>query len=205
MKFLHWLYSVSLYAYPREFRKRFGPEMRQLFRDRCRETWTNPTCARISALLFGTARDWVRTSIQERFVVMLTYSKLAYAAAILFALLAVPVTVLRAYVISGGSMEGTLQIGDHLIVNKLVGNVHRGDLVVFPSPVDPQARHSSNAWLAFPATTSASPTKQVFRNGQPLVEMPYASHVTNYFDPRPRQFSRSGRRDCSAGNALRSR
>ena len=31
------IYAAMLYAYPREFRLRYGTEMRQVFRDRCRE------------------------------------------------------------------------------------------------------------------------------------------------------------------------
>ena len=31
------LYSVLLYAYPREFRLQYGAAMQQVFRDRCRD------------------------------------------------------------------------------------------------------------------------------------------------------------------------
>ena len=190
MNFLDRLYTASLYAYPRKFRRRFGPEMRQLFRDRCRDTWVNPTLPRVAAFLFGTARDWIRTSIQERFADMFITSKLAYAAALLIALLAVPATVLRAYVISGGSMEGTLRIGDHLIVNKLVGDVHHGDLVVFTSPVDPRQTFIKRA-VGLPGDRIRIVDKQVFRNGELLVEA-YASHVTTYLDKRRDTFPAQG-------------
>lgn len=176
------MYALSLYAYPREFRARFGSQMKQLFRDRCRDTWANPTPPRIAAFLFGVARDWIRTSLQERFAAMFSISKLAYAVASLLALLAMPATVLRAYVISGSSMEGTLRVGDHVVVNKLVGTLHQGDLVVFRSPEDP-GKSFIKRIIGLSGDRISIARKQVFRNGQPLLE-PYVSHIPGHVDAR---------------------
>jgi signal peptidase I len=189
VKFLDQLYALLLYSYPREFRNRFGSEMRQLFRDRCRDTWANPTAEGIARFLFGTTRDWIRTSFRERTTSMFT-SRLAYTAALLIALLATPATILRAYVVSGGSMEGTLRIGDHLIVNKLVGNLHHGDLVVFPSPLDSNQTFIKRV-VGLPGDRIRIANKQVFRDGQLLTEA-YASHITNNMDARRDNYPQQG-------------
>src|SRR5262245_39738764 len=61
-------------------------------------------------------------------------------------------SLLQAFVIPSGSMEGTLLVGDHLLVNKLTyapatdevsqhmlpyRDVRRGDVIVFRYPLDP--------------------------------------------------------------------
>ena len=61
--------------------------------------------------------------------------------------------VVQAFKIPSGSMKQTLQIGDHILVNKFIYGVkipywnktiiplkspHRGDIIVFKYPVDPQ-------------------------------------------------------------------
>ena len=60
-------------------------------------------------------------------------------------------TLVQAYVIPTGSMEGSLLIGDHVLVDKVAyadpgifgkgllpyRDVGRGDIVVFPYPLDP--------------------------------------------------------------------
>lgn len=176
------IYVLSLYAYPRQFRAQFGSQMEQLFRDRCRDAWANPTPIRIAMFLFGTGWDWIRTSFQERFAVMFSVTKLAYAIALLIALFAMPATVLRAYVISGASMEGTLRIGDHVVVNKLVGTLHQGDLVVFRSPEDP-AKSFIKRIIGLSGDRISITKKQAFRNGQSLVE-PYISHIPGHADRR---------------------
>lgn len=78
-----------------------------------------------------------------------------YAEAIIIALvfaLLIRTLVVQAFKIPSGSMEPTLQIGDHILVNKFIyglqipftsihlfplGNPQRGDVVVFIYPVDP--------------------------------------------------------------------
>ena len=49
--------------------------------------------------------------------------------------------VVQAYNIPVGSMKPTLQIGDHILVNKFTydrANTSRGDIIVFKFPVDPE-------------------------------------------------------------------
>jgi signal peptidase I len=181
-RLLYRIYALSLYAYPRKFRNRFGHEMRQLFRDRCREVWADSTFTRVAAFLTGVALDWIRTTTRERFLAMFSLQKLAYAAALLIALLGTPATVLRAFVISGASMEGTLRIGDHVIVNRFVGELHHGDLVIFPSPADP-AQIFIKRVIGLSGDRIAIANKRVFRNEQPLAE-DYVSLIASRADPR---------------------
>ena len=66
--------------------------------------------------------------------------------------LAVRSSVVQAFWVPSGSMLPTIQIGDHIFVNKLAysvrlpligtellktGDLHRDDIVVFVSPIDP--------------------------------------------------------------------
>ena len=80
-------------------------------------------------------------------------------------------TLVQAFVIPTGSMEESLLIGDHLLVDKLAyspsgsisqyllpyQDVQREDIIVFRYPVD-LSQTFVNAWSAFPATASASST-----------------------------------------------
>lgn len=190
MKWIERFYALSLYAYPRSFRQRFGSEMRQLFRDRCRDAFREPTPARVAAFFVRIAHDWIRSSLRERINSMTRFPKLAYTAAAAILLLAAPVTVLRAYVISGGSMEGTLRIGDHLVVNKLVGHLRHGEMVVFASPTDPSQTFIKRV-IGLPGDRLQIVNKQVIRNGQPLIET-YVSHISSYADERRDNFPPQG-------------
>src|SRR5207245_4700477 len=60
------LYSVLMYAYPREFRRQYGRPMEQLFRDRCRDLARTPQ--RLALLRFAVHMlvDWFRTTVRER-------------------------------------------------------------------------------------------------------------------------------------------
>jgi hypothetical protein len=63
-------YAVLLYAYPREFRLRYGGEMEQLFRDRCRAVAMTQSLRGL--LRFGAhgGADWLITTIGEWIVTM---------------------------------------------------------------------------------------------------------------------------------------
>ena len=69
----YWLrrfYRILLYAYPRDFRRRFGREMEQVFGDRCRAI--EQTSGLRGLLLFGAqiGSDWFLTTIREGFTPM---------------------------------------------------------------------------------------------------------------------------------------
>ncbi len=94
--------------------------------------------------------------------------------------------VLQAFKIPTGSMENNLLIGDHLLVNKFVyaptstalertllpiGTIHRGDVLVFKSPVEPE-RDLIKRVIGLPGEKLEQKEKKIFINGQPLNE-PY--------------------------------
>lgn len=95
---------------------------------------------------------------------------------------AVGAILLRAFVIEGvyiasASMEPALPVGRHLFVNKLAyrtGQPQRGDIVVFPSPVDDE-KDLVKRVIAVAGDDVLIKEKKVYLNGQPLEE-PYAVH-----------------------------
>ena len=97
--------------------------------------------------------------------------------------------VVQAFKIPSGSMEDTLLIGDHLLVNKFIYGVRnpfnnqvlipvreprRDEIFVFRFPLDP-SRDFVKRCIGLPGDTIEVRDKQLYRNGQ-LVEQPYAVH-----------------------------
>ncbi len=103
-------------------------------------------------------------------------------------------TLVQAYVIPTGSMEGSLLIGDHVLVDKVAyakpgifgkgllpyREVQRGDIVVFPYPLDPSQTFVKRV-VGLPGDRIHLEAGQVFRNGQRLAE-PYTQHVARWPD-----------------------
>ena len=104
--------------------------------------------------------------------------------------------VVQAFKIPSGSMEDTLLIGDHLLVNKFVfaptlsglertllpiDPVRRGDILVFKYPQDPE-RDFIKRVIGLPGETLEVRNKKVFINGKPLDE-PYVHFL---FPPEER-------------------
>src|SRR3977135_2905402 len=98
--------------------------------------------------------------------------------------------IVQAFKIPTGSMEQNLLIGDHLLVNKFVfgptasalermllpiGNVKRGDIVVFKYPEEPD-RDFIKRVIGLPGETVEVREKKVYVNGKPLDE-PYAHYL----------------------------
>jgi signal peptidase I len=94
--------------------------------------------------------------------------------------------VVQAFKIPTGSMENNLLVGDHLLVNKFVygpsasagergvlpeSTVHRGDVVVFKYPEEPE-RDFIKRVIGLPGETLELRKKRVYINGQRLDE-PY--------------------------------
>ena len=103
-------------------------------------------------------------------------------------------SLLQAYVIPSGSMEGTLLVGDHLFVDRLTyapadavskhllpyRDVRRGDVIVFRSPVENLTLVKRA--IGVPGDHIRLFHKQLILNGKPTDE-PYARHIDENFDP----------------------
>lgn len=116
--------------------------------------------------------------------------------AVLLALL-IRAFVIQAFKIPSGSMKPTLQVGDHILVNKFTygikfrvpftsinktliptGTPKRFDVIVFIYPQDPSKDYIKRV-IALPGETVEIRNKKIYINGRPL-EDPYGSFV----DPR---------------------
>src|SRR5436309_6498332 len=110
--------------------------------------------------------------------------------------------VVQAFKIPTGSMENTLLIGDHLLVNKFVFAVHsalhhvlpyrevrRGDIVVFKYPsseddAQEPGEHFVKRVIGVPGDRIRIEHRQVYVNGQRLDE-PYVRHAFSPEEARP--------------------
>ncbi len=115
-----------------------------------------------------------------------------YIEAILIALffaLIIRTFVIAAYKIPSGSMLETLQIGDHMLVNKFIYGVknpltgeyiidgrdpQRGDIVVFPYPNNPKVDYVKRI-VGIPGDVIEIRNKQLYRNGE-AVQEDYIQH-----------------------------
>ena len=103
-------------------------------------------------------------------------------------------TLVQAFVIPTGSMEDTLLIGDHLLVDKLAyappgplskavlpyTQVKRGDVIVFRYPVDITQTFVKRC-IGVPGDRIHLVNKQLYLNGHAANE-PYVYHKTEYID-----------------------
>jgi signal peptidase I len=103
--------------------------------------------------------------------------------------------VVQAFKIPSPSMEPTLLVGDHLLVNKFVYGgrgawydsvlpyraIQRGDVIVFKFPFDDHAHYVKRV-IAVPGDRVRIVDQQVFVNGKPLDE-PYKVHDPAVYDP----------------------
>jgi signal peptidase I len=103
-------------------------------------------------------------------------------------------TLVQAFVIPTGSMEDTLLIGDHLLVDKLAyappgsvsthilpyTEVKRGDIIVFRYPADIQQTFVKRC-IGVPGDRIRLVHKQLVLNGHRVSE-PYVYHKTEYLD-----------------------
>ena len=102
--------------------------------------------------------------------------------------------LVQAFVIPTGSMEDTLLIGDHLLVDKLAyspargiekkllpyEDVHRGDIIVFRYPMEIQQTFVKRC-IGVPGDRIHLVDKRLWLNGKPMEE-PYVYHKTEYLD-----------------------
>jgi signal peptidase I len=86
--------------------------------------------------------------------------------------------VVQAFKIPSGSMLETLQVGDHILVNKFLywfTDPQHGDIIVFKYPQD-EGRDFIKRVVALPGDTVEILKKRVYINDKPLTE-PYAIHL----------------------------
>jgi signal peptidase I len=214
------VYLVMLYAYPRDFRLQFGGEMQQLFRDRCRHMTRTPGRWHWLRFAVQSAADWMSTMFQERMdavreitvqgcanktfgAVRTVWSAgrrtqprgfVAEWAMTLIVFLSATTTLVQAYVVPTGSMEGTVLIGDHMLVDRMTysnpgtwgsrllpyRDVKRGDIVCFHYPEDVRQIYVKRV-IGIPGDRIHMENKQVVRNGQRLRES-YTQHIDPMLD-----------------------
>jgi hypothetical protein len=68
-------YRILLAAYPAEFRQRYGPEMAQVFRTCCRESYDSSGASAVLHLWLPTLWDWAWSVASERFSSLFRRSK----------------------------------------------------------------------------------------------------------------------------------
>ena len=125
---------------------------------------------------------------------MWEWTKAISTAIVLF--LVIRTFAFEAFKIPTGSMEGTLLVGDFLLVNKAVYGAElpithqrlpafsdpgRGDVVVFLPPHDPHRNYVKRI-VGVGGDTLRMEDKILYLNGEPLVE-PYVRHVDPLSDP----------------------
>ncbi len=109
--------------------------------------------------------------------------------------------LVEAFKIPSGSMEGTLLVGDFLLVNKLVYGAEvpftgkrlpairqpaNGDVIVFQWPEDP-TKNFVKRLVGLPGDTVGMKDGVLVRNGQYLNER-YTRHVDPHYDPSGDEF-----------------
>ena len=196
------IYRLMLLTYPREFRFAYGREMERLFHDQYRDAARRRN---VAGFMMRTAADTVATSLRERFDgargLISTARKAAprgyvteWIVTILVYLFATT-TLVQAYVIPTGSMESTLRVGDHMLVDRTAyanpgalgryimpyRDVARGDIVCILYPENTRQTFVKRV-IGLPGDRIHLHNKQVIRNGRALIE-PYTQHVDPGIDP----------------------
>ena len=192
------LYSMLLYAYPPEFRREFGRPMQQTFRDRCREIAHRPGPLSLVRFAAHVISDWVRTSLRERAAVRSESPKrgaLAEWAGTLLIYLFATTTLVQAYVIPTPSMDTSLMVGDHVLIDRVTfadpgplgrhvlpyREIQRGDVIAFLYPEDVRQTYVKRV-IGLPGDRIRLKHGQVIRNGRRLVE-PYTQHIAMWRNP----------------------
>ncbi len=126
-----------------------------------------------------------------------------YAEAIIIAILIaafIRTFVVQAFKIPSGSMKPTLEIGDHILVNKFsygvklpylrntiipIGQPQRGDIAVFIYPED-KTKDFIKRVIAVGGDTVEIRNKKIFLNGAPMQD-PFGVHVEDIIYPKSLQ------------------
>jgi len=210
------IYALLLYSYPRQFRLQFGGEMQQIFRDRCSYLVRTQGRRRLLSFALRSGLDWLATTVREGSDAISTAAPntlghlrsvwkigrkpsprgfVAEWAMTILVYLFATTTLVQAYVVPTGSMENTLRIGDHMLVDRLAyadpgaegrrllpyRDVERGDIIALLYPEDVRQTYVKRV-IGLPGDRIRLVNKQVVRNGRFLVE-PYTQHIASWRDP----------------------
>jgi signal peptidase I len=198
------IYRALLFSYPREFRLEYGREMERLFRDRCCDVARVNDPLKMVHFLVQSGADWVASSVRERVASARKSAPRGFVnewvVTILMYLFAAT-SLVQAYVVPTGSMEGTIRVGDHMLMDRAVyakpgalgryvmpyRDLKRGDILAFLYPEDTKQVFVKRV-IGLPGDRIRLVDKQVIRNGHALIE-PYTQHVDpaieNYRDEFP--------------------
>ena len=105
-------------------------------------------------------------------------------------------TLVQAFIVPTPSMDATVRVGDHLLVDKLsyapAGSISRhllpytepkrGDVIVFRYPMDIQQNYVKRV-MGVPGDRIHIVNKVVYLNGKPLLNEPYAQHIFPDIEP----------------------
>lgn len=119
--------------------------------------------------------------------------------------------IAQAYKIPSESMEPTLLVGDHLLVNKFIyggqgawyekflpyRDIRRGDIIVFRYPYGNHANYVKRV-IGLPGDRLKIMNARVYVDGQPLAE-PYVQHDALYADPFAENFPPTNRSFLAIG------
>jgi signal peptidase I len=155
------------------------------------------------------ATDFATTTVRERATAFWTAGRtpaprgfVTEWAVTLGIYLFVTTTLVQAYVIPTGSMEGTLRVGDHMLVDRVsfappgsmgphilpYRELQRGDIVAFLYPEDTRQTYVKRV-VGLPGDRIRMENGQVIRNGARLTE-PYTQHFASAPDEYRDNFPR---------------
>ncbi len=136
---------------------------------------------------------------RSRLAFVWEWTKILVVSVVLFGV--IRTFLVEAFKIPSGSMENTLQVGDFLLVNKLVYGAEvpfthrrlprlrepqRGDVIVFEYPEDP-TKNFVKRLVGLPGDTVEMRDGVLFRNDSSLTER-YVEHTDPDMDPAPEDF-----------------
>lgn len=191
-----------LFAYPRQFRLEYGGEIKRLYRDQYNDAVRTRG---LPGFFIRSVADAVQSGVRERIdsarTVISTarksapYGSLAEWTVTILIYLFASTTLVQAYVVPTGSMESTIKVGDHMLVDRTAyakpgalgrhimpyHDVARGDIVCIVYPEDTGQTFVKRV-IGLPGDRIHLVNKQVIRNGHALIE-PYTQHVDPGIDP----------------------
>jgi signal peptidase I len=159
--------------------------MERLFSEQYAAIATENNHLRTFGFVWQSALDWLK-SISLEWHESASFRWVREWAVTFLVYFFVSTTMVQAYVIPTGSMEGNLRVGDHMLVNKTSREVNRGDIVAFLYPKDISQTFVKRV-IGLPGDRIQMVNKQVIRNGRLMVE-PYTQHVESRIDSQRDNF-----------------